>query len=135
MTSTTTDLQVKTYTAAVAARLADLPADERDDLMADLEQHLHEVLAEGEGTLTERLGTPETYAAELRASAGLPERSGDARRRIFSNIKERPLVKETVAFLPELRPGWWVLRAVIVAAAMVRLWTSFEGSDGKYIWL
>src|SRR5687767_7085569 len=87
MTSTTVDLQVKTYIAAVAARLADLPQEERDDLMADLEQHLHEVAAEGDGTLTERLGTPESYAAELRTSAGLSPDGGKEPRRFWADAQ------------------------------------------------
>src|ERR1700719_3485965 len=65
---------VTTYAATVRAQLADLPATERDALLEDLEQHLGEVAAEGEGSLVDRLGPPEAYAVELRAaySAGPP---------------------------------------------------------------
>ena len=59
---------VATYAATVRAQLADLPAMERDVLLEDLEQHLAEVAAEGEGSLVDRLGPPEDYAVELRAA-------------------------------------------------------------------
>ena len=71
MTATTASIEVREYLAAVSRELADLPADERDDLLEDLDSHLHEVIAEGEGSLEQRLGPPAQYAAELRASAGL----------------------------------------------------------------
>src|SRR5688572_27881942 len=137
MTSTTIDMQVKTYIAAVAARLADLPQDERDDLMADLEQHLHEVAAEGEGTLTERLGSAESYAAELRASAGLSPDGGKEPRRFWADAQARirriPWLKEVLEFLPELRSGWWLARAGIVAAAMALSVAGEAGRDTKVI--
>ena len=63
---------VARYATAVRAAFADLPAPERELLLEDLEDHLAEVAAEGEGPLAARLGAPEAYAAELRASAGLP---------------------------------------------------------------
>ena len=136
MTSTTIDIQVKTYIAAVAARLADLPADERDDLMTDLEQHLHEVAAEGEGTLTERLGSPESYAAELRASAGLSP-SDHVRRRLWADLRERvrrlPFVNEALGFTPELRAGWWLLRAAIAGGAIAMIAAEDSGRDTKLI--
>ncbi len=71
MSATTASTEVGDYLAAVSRELADLPAAERDDLLEDLDSHLHEVIAEGEGSLEQRLGPPEQYAAELRASAGL----------------------------------------------------------------
>lgn len=115
--STTTD--VAAYLARVRAALADLPAGDQDELLADLESHLTEVAGEqGEGTLESRLGPPEEYAAELRTAAGLPARSsvdspGAARR--VRELADRPWVRSTVDFLPELQPGWWVLRGVLAA--------------------
>ena len=64
--------QVARYATAVRAAFADLPGPERELLLEDLEDHLQEVAAEAGGSLTERLGRPEAYATELRASAGLP---------------------------------------------------------------
>jgi hypothetical protein len=67
----TTSPAVGAYLASVRAALSDLPAEERDELCEDLEQHLVEVAAESDEPLSARLGSPESYAAELRASAGL----------------------------------------------------------------
>src|SRR5688500_59282 len=63
--------EITRYVAAVRAALADLPPHERDELLEDLPEHLAEVVAEDDGSLRDRLGPPESYAAELRASAGL----------------------------------------------------------------
>ena len=71
MSTETMSADVRDYLAAVMRELADLPPAERDDLLDDLDDHLHEVLAEGEGSLEQRLGPPAMYAAELRTSAGL----------------------------------------------------------------
>src|SRR5215216_3750605 len=64
--------EVAGYATAVRAACADLPGPDRELLLEDLEDHLQEVAAEAGGPLAERLGEPEDYAAELRASAGLP---------------------------------------------------------------
>jgi hypothetical protein len=62
------------YLAAVEAWLGDLPWRVRKNLAADLLVHLGEIPA-GED-LVARLGSPEKYAAELRAAAGLTSRRG-----------------------------------------------------------
>ncbi len=114
-----TGTEVTDYAGRVRAALADLPAGDRDDLLAELEDHLAEVAAEG--PLEELLGSPEAYAAELRSSAGLPAGVRPARRR--PGLAERPWVRATLDFLPELRPGWWVLRGLLVAW-VAALWLS-----------
>ena len=68
---------VRVYLARVRTALADLPASEIEEILDDVRPHLAEIEAElGEGArvegLIERLGTPESYAAELRASGGYP---------------------------------------------------------------
>ncbi|OXM63868.1 DUF1700 domain-containing protein [Amycolatopsis vastitatis] len=68
---------VRVYLARVRTALADLPASEIEEILEDVRPHLVELEAElGEGArveaLIERLGTPESYAAELRASGGYP---------------------------------------------------------------
>lgn len=75
MSTTTADAEVRNYIEAVRAHLDYLPEDDRDELLEDLEEHLHEVAAEDDGTLEQRLGPPGLYAEELRVSAGLA--SGD----------------------------------------------------------
>jgi uncharacterized membrane protein len=68
---------VRVYLARVRTALADLPAGEIEEILEDVRPHLAELEAElGPGArveaLIERLGTPESYAAELRASGGYP---------------------------------------------------------------
>jgi HAAS domain-containing protein len=120
---------VTTYAATVRAQLADLPAAEREVLLEDLEQHLAEVAAEGEGSLVDRLGPPEDYAVELRAAyrAGRKttqptqktQTSGayvtERVRAAAARVIDSDWVRQIVAFLPELRPAWWVLRGYLAA--------------------
>ena len=61
---------IASYAAAVRAAVADLGADESAQLLDDLEAHLQEVASESGAPLTDRLGPPEAYAAELRAAYG-----------------------------------------------------------------
>jgi hypothetical protein len=135
--NTTVDGDVARYAAAVRAAFEDLPGPEREVLLEDLEDHLEEVAAETGGPLEERLGQPQAYAAELRASAGLPAPGGARRRRRSLAVRLRtsrparrlgrlvgaaaahPAGEAVVGFLPELRPAWWVLRgwlAVMLAS-------------------
>ncbi len=82
MSTATTDaatIEADRYLKEVAPHLAALPAQERADLLDDLAQHLREIAAEPGPPLTERIGSPEAYAAELLASAvwrapALPDR-------------------------------------------------------------
>jgi uncharacterized membrane protein len=122
---------VTTYAATVRAQLADLPAMERDVLLEDLEQHLAEVAAEGEGSLVDRLGPPEAYAVELRAAytAGQTTEATKTRQRAQTNgahlvesvraaaarVIDSDWARQILAFLPELRPAWWVLRGYLAA--------------------
>ncbi|TDC33478.1 hypothetical protein E1211_19110 [Micromonospora sp. 15K316] len=127
---TVTEQEIAEYVGRVRAALADLPPALREELTEDLPEHLTEVAAEGEGSLVDRLGTPEAYAAELRDAAGAP----DLKRRkldqrvagMVSSILGRlraldrrlgpPLGYATGSdFLRLLRPGWWVLRAYLAA--------------------
>ncbi|OZM78397.1 hypothetical protein [Pseudonocardia sp. MH-G8] len=66
---------VEEYLDGVRAALADLPAPEVAEILDDVRAHLSDLAVELGGdadapTLTERLGPPGTYAAELRAAAG-----------------------------------------------------------------
>src|SRR2546430_7044520 len=61
---------VTTYAASVRAALSDLPSDQAEVLLEDLEDHLREIAAEAGGPLNERLGPPDQYAQELRAAYG-----------------------------------------------------------------
>ena len=114
--------EATTYLARVDAALADLPADDRGELLDELAAHLDELAAEGDGPLESRLGTPEEYAAELRSSAGLPPVAGAGRaaRQLtrlamrWEDLRRRPVTRTTAGFLGAVRPVWWVLRAWVL---------------------
>jgi len=128
--------EITAYLYAVRAALGDLPESTRDELLEDLPEHLAEVLVEAGGTLVERLGPPEEYAAELRASVGFvggfpdpppPGRLVELRSALLSRLrvadaKLGPMLGYGRAseFVLLLRPAWWVLRGYLVA--MVVAW-------------
>ena len=76
MSSGTLSHDVKAYLDAVRTRLDDLPAEERDDLLADVEPSLLDSAGESDVPVERRLGPPDSFADELRAAAGLPPRGG-----------------------------------------------------------
>jgi hypothetical protein len=137
--TTATTAEVEEYYERVRAALGFLAPDVRDELLEDLPGHLAEVSAEGDGSLAERLGTPEAYADELRAAAGLDEPvatavSGTSSERLgalarrFVELAERFDVQAgKLIGYPRLRdlikaaqPGWWVVRGWLVAQLVVR---------------
>ncbi|MGC4786623.1 HAAS signaling domain-containing protein [Micromonospora sp. DT178] len=128
---TVTEQEIADYAARVRAALADLPPAHRDELTEDLPEHLAEVAAEADGSLVDRLGEPEAYAAELRAAAGVgAATTGGRRNRRLGVAVDRfrarahrwdvqlgpPLGYATASeFLRLLRPAWWVLRGYLAA--------------------
>ena len=140
--------EIAAYMAGVRQALAVLPEATRDELLEDLPEHLAEVLAEGGGSLVERLGPPHAYAAELSMTAGMagalpgPPRRGArfaamgdqasaAVRR--ADVRFGPLLGYAKAseFLVLLRPAWWVLRGYLAAMAFAHLF----GDNGAPIGL
>ncbi|GAB3157172.1 hypothetical protein GCM10027258_65310 [Amycolatopsis stemonae] len=106
---------VRVYLARVRTALADLPASEIEEILEDVRPHLAELEAElGEGArveaLIERLGTPESYAAELRASGGYPPPAEGATQVLATATKTPSLAKPRVAF--------WGLALCAVALAL-----------------
>ncbi|MDQ1519883.1 MAG: hypothetical protein QOI55_956 [Actinomycetota bacterium] len=131
--TTMTDLDQ--YLDAVAQELADLPPDERAALLDDLREHLAEVSAETDGALG-GLGSPQEYAAELRSAAGLPDIEAAGRQwprprivrrigRTIEQIRDTKLANDAAAFVPQLRPAWWVLRAYVAVVAF-GMWTDAQ---------
>lgn len=101
--TTTTPIAVREYLARVRTALADLPEGELDEVLDDVRPHLAEIAAElGEDArlaeMVERLGTPESYAAELRAAGGYPAPSATS---------DRETARRPRALLP--RVAVWVL--------------------------
>ncbi|MFC0111458.1 DUF1700 domain-containing protein [Kibdelosporangium aridum] len=90
---------VRVYLARVRTSLADLPASEVEEILEDVRPHLAELESElGPGArveaMIERLGTPESYAAELRAAGGYPPASepGEAKKTRAKQGLARPRI-------------------------------------------
>jgi hypothetical protein len=116
---------VATYAASVRAALSDLSPDQSEVLLADLEDHLREVAAEAGGPLADRLGPPQQYAQELRAAYGAAHAGGQRRDPALGHVQHAvawvtgsPWYGQVRAFLPELRPAWWVLRAYLLVLVL-----------------
>jgi len=74
--ATALPLEAERFLAAVRRHLHGLPDDERDELLDDLATHLAEVTADDDRPLEQVLGSPEAFAAELLASAGVGSAAG-----------------------------------------------------------
>lgn len=119
-TLTPVDEQIRAFATAVRTELSDLPTDEIDDLVDGLVGDLTDQAADSDGDF--RLGDPGEYARELRAAAGLPERSAaklrmPLRTRIsasFTRLAATVRRSKSGAWLLDLllvmRPVWWLLR-------------------------
>jgi hypothetical protein len=111
--------EVTEYLAAVRAALDDLPATERDDLLAEVEPSLLDAASEAGGSVSARLGPAEDFAAELRMAAGLqvPPRRTEAESRLL--VAVRRLIRDPrVRELRRLAPIWWFARAYLLIAAI-----------------
>jgi len=105
---TTTLSTIKThYLEQVASGLADLPEDDREEVLQDVSAHLAEL---DENEVEAALGSPDDFIAEFRASAGL---DADApRMRKWSLAKARARLDEAGRRLGEVsrwqawRPLW-----------------------------
>ena len=117
--------EVTAYAAQVRAALADLPQQQRLELLEDLEDHLAEVVADAGPPLEARLGSPAEYARDLRIAALAPATASTGRlqgaldgvRADARRVWELDAAREVRAFVSELRPAWWVLRAWLLVAA------------------
>ena len=123
---------VNQFLTRVRGHLSDLSAEELDELLDGLDADLSEQLAEG-GALPD----PGSYAAELRAAAGLPAarrarlRGGrrslgarlvsapdDLRTRWFTLMARNDVSRATWSMLEAVRPAWWVLRAWVAVSLL-----------------
>jgi hypothetical protein len=141
MTTPTLGRESADYLRAVGAALADLPDDEREEMVDDLRSHLAEIASETDDPPTARLGPPEEYAAELRAAAGIgpaqggspklgiAERTAALGRRFGTAVRALPGGPALLEFLPQLRPAWWVLRGYLFTVILTAVFTgaSFDG--------
>ncbi|RWR19966.1 hypothetical protein D8Y23_06895 [Microbacterium enclense] len=139
---------IQAFAAAVRAHLDDLPADEVDDLLDGLEADLSDQAAEAGDDFT--LPDATTYAAELRAAAGLPERTDTPRatgtpilqraaalgRSVDAQIRRNPAAAWTLDLLASLRPLWWILRAVVLYLFIAPFfWSGYGWMSGPIAYL
>ncbi|QWC85364.1 hypothetical protein KLP28_00825 [Nocardioidaceae bacterium] len=112
------------FVAEVREHLGDLDPETREELTDGLAADLSEQVAEQGPAVLE---DPASYAAELRAAAGLPAEV--TRRRRLGRVRaagagqqwrdrvdaalRTPTGAATASFLASIRPAWWVLRAWI----------------------
>lgn len=128
--------RVRRFVAAVGEHFSDLSVAEREELMADLEQHLTELAAEARDSLDAEMGNPAAYAAELRAGARLvsgAKRPGrlagavtDIGRRLRL-VREDPRLEPVRRYVRMLRPTWWLVRAW---APLVLIAMTLDGPSG-----
>lgn len=144
MTTATTNREAEEYLDAVRRALADLPEEERGELLEDLGQHLADIAndeSRADVPLVDLLGSPDDYARELRTAAGLP--SASSRRlppiprpdlRAWLNDSSlgkwasgpagQRLIEPVVSFARELTPAWWVARGAIAVVGFFVLSSS-----------
>ncbi len=119
--SQTVPAVVAAYAEAVRRELGDLPATDVEDLTEGLEADLMEQFEES-GAVPAL--SPAAYSAELRSSAGLPERNAGAARGpgirdtlrnagtdFLARVRSNPASNAVLGFFIKLRPVWWLLRA------------------------
>lgn len=134
-TASTTSIseQASAFAAQVRASLNYIAPEELDDLLDGLGAEIEERLADGG-----ELGDPAQYAEELRQAAGLqprpegseavpePRRSpretlADIRTRATGWLGDTPARRGLRDFLVTLRPVWWILRGIVLAAFVLFL--------------
>jgi HAAS domain-containing protein len=126
---------VEAYISDVRARLADVPEEDRADLLEDVASHVREIADEfGPESLQDRLGSPADFAAELRASAGYAdvaeEPAAPSRmRRAGRAVAGRVRTDANRELWRKLEPGWWVVRGVLVG--YLALWMT--GAHPEFI--
>jgi hypothetical protein len=115
---------VETYLARVRDALSDLPVEERNELLVEVEASLWESASETGGPVAARLGPPEDFAAELRSAAGLQEseapRPAGLRETLDRALADRR-VEASLRYARQLAPAWWVARGYLVVAGLALL--------------
>ena len=122
MTTIALTPEAEAFLARVRDELADLPPDERDELLEDIESHLAELAEEGGVPLAVRLGSAEEFALELRHSAGLPPRAlGAAPSRVDAvRVRFREAGRRFETFRSRIGSAqlWWLARGWLLAVAV-----------------
>lgn len=139
MTTGTLPDDVRLFLERVRERLDDLPAQEREDLLTDVEPSVLASAQEGDAPVEARLGPPERFADELRAAAGLPPRTlvipppsaapiPEPRPPLRDVLRAHPVYQRLDGPARELAPMWWLVRGYVavcvLAAAVAGEWTA-----------
>ena len=157
MTTRTMPSAAARYAEQVARLLADLPDEERSDVLQDLEAHLTEL---GSADIEKALGTPEEFVAEFRDSAGLDlstakrRRRPDRLRRVawamvmwlprlglrlvrrmgltperVEWVRSTRPVSQGVAYWERFRPVWLMVRGWLAVSLPAVIWGSTHSFD------
>ena len=140
------------YLDAIGPQLVHLADDEREELLDELAIHLDSVLEVADAAGDDRdlialLGPPERFVRDYCESAGIGlspasvevapgplsafgRRVGRAFAWLEARLLGRNALRDVIAFFPELRPAWWVLRAVLA----VMIAGQILGGDGVDRW-
>ncbi|HLF44107.1 MAG TPA: hypothetical protein VJA46_11380 [Acidimicrobiia bacterium] len=106
------------YLEQVRDQLSDLPEEEREEIVQDLEAHLAEL---DDGRIEAELGDPVAFAAEFRSSAGLDEPTHlprwDAVRRLRDRLDDRAQRLARFTHWSTVRPVWIWARGWLVICA------------------
>jgi len=106
------------YLEQVRDQLSDLPEEEREEIVQDLEAHLAEL---DDGRIEAELGDPVAFAAEFRSSAGLDEPTPlprwDAVRRLRDRLDDRAQRLARFTHWSTVRPVWIWARGWLVICA------------------
>jgi hypothetical protein len=117
------------YLARVTEGLHDLPAEEREEMLQDLEAHLAELEDE---EVDQALGTPEAFVEEFRVSAGLDVATTTARpglvERWRTALDLRSAWLSALVDWPRIRPVWVWTRGWLVVSAWSFLY-DYEGFE------
>ncbi len=107
------------YLDQVSAGLADLPEEERDEVIQDLSAHLAEL---SDDEIVPVLGAPSAFVAEFRASAGLdkPGRMSGVATRARVRLEDWSTRLSGLTHWPRVRPFWvwsrgWIVVSVFAA--------------------
>lgn len=110
------------YLDRVASGLADLPEEDRDEVIQDLRAHLAEL---DDDRIRQDLGTPEEFVAEFRISAGLDVEPGQPSRFSLAPLRQRlEKAAQRLAGLTRwttVRPVWIMTRGWLLVSTFAVL--------------
>ncbi|MEX0698666.1 MAG: hypothetical protein WD895_01090 [Acidimicrobiia bacterium] len=110
------------YLEQVRVQLSDLPEEEREEIVQDLEAHLTEL---DDGGIQAELGDPVAFAAEFRTSAGLDQPARRPRWGAVRRFRDRLDVEahrlDSFAHWQMIRPIWIWTRGWLVVSVFAGL--------------